>query len=438
MISAMGPNRIEEVVEALRDVLGWMPKGTDVEGFVAALARAIRTQELDEGTEWMWAPGEHSAHPELSAGLTGAQASLHQRARAAVEAAIPLLDGLAPLRPTVDPGELEALRSVVRQETAELVTELGMAGGPRVLRLDVLFDLLLGPDSTGDPAEVGGLLGTLRDRFGLTPQAVTGVEEEQTVTNFLLVVDYIRGIRQRWKAARPFFDRRDEAYIGDHLVRLRRALAVVAESVAELQSVLDVLGIGPAKRDVTIVDLPDEAPLTLSEFLNWIQRFAAEEGPALVRNRRKAGAEALASTTALLRAVVRAAGPGLRTLLGAIADEIDQLERELERLYEEAMIVTDESSPSIDDVYPVQGAVGHQVKVVITGSGFAAGADVRLIRSGFSDIWSSEVTVVNAGNVTISLDLSGAAPGPWDVEVMNPQGPSAVLPGGFLVLSDDW
>jgi hypothetical protein len=405
---AMGTPRIQDFVEALR-----------------------------EQSEWIWAPGEGPAGSDLGAGLTGAQTSIYERGRAAVEAAIPLLDGLVPLRQTVDPGELEGLRTVVRHEMAELVSELGMAGGPRVLRIDVLFDLLLGPDSAVDPVGVGGVLGTLRDLFGLTPQLVTEIGEEQNLTDFVLIADYVGGIRQRWEVARPFFDRRDWAYIGDSRIRIMRALAVVAESVDELRSALDSVSMGHARRAVTIVHVAGEAPLTLAEFLNWIHRFAAEEGPALVRDRRRSGAEALASTAVSLRAVLRGARPGLRTLLEVVATQIDQVERDLERLYEEAMLVTEETSPSIDDVHPVQGSIGGQAKAEISGSGFAAGADVRLIRSGFSDIWSSEATVVNEGSIIVVFDLSGAAPGAWDIEVINPLGPSAVMPDGFLVLPAD-
>jgi hypothetical protein len=408
-----------------------------METAVDAVDRSFLPAEQEGHGDWVWAPGEASPHQGLGSGLTGAQMSMYERARGAMEAAVPVLDGLAPLRPTVDPAELGGLRTVVRHELVELVSELGMAGGPRALRVDVLFDLLLGPDSAVDPTEIGGVLGTLRDSFGLTPQVVTDMDEEQNFTNFVLVADYVSALRQRWKDARRFFDRRDDDYIGDHRVRLVRTLAVVAESVDEFRSALDSVGMGHARRAETVVDLAYESPLTLAELLDWIHRFAAEEGPALVRRRGRTGAEALASTAALLRAVVRATRPGLRALLELVADQVDQVERDLESLYQEAMIVSDEPSPAIDGISPARGAVGDQVKAEIHGSRFAAGADVRLVRTGFSSIWSSEAMVADAENITIILDLFGAAPGAWDVQVINPIGSSAVLPGGFLVLSAD-
>ena len=402
----------------------------------AIIARAQALWIPERPPAWIWSPSENSVQSDLGEALTGAQASLYERARAAGEAAAPLLEGLHPVRPGASLVELGGLRRVVRHELAELVTEFGVSAGPRVPRVNFLFDLLLGEDSSADAPDIGGLLGRLRNRFGLTSDAVNTVEEEQTVTNFLLVADYLRSLRHHWEAARRFFDHSDKSYVGIPSVRVIRALAVVAESVSEIQAALDSVGFGPAERDVIIVELGEEAPLTLGELLSWIGRFADEEGRALVRDGGKVGAEVLASTAARLRTVVRAASSGLRALLETIADELERVERALERLYEEALIVTEEPSPSIEGVFPAQGTNGEQVEVTITGSDFATGADVRLIRSGFPTVWSSDANVVSAAKVNAGLDLSGAAPGGWDVEVLNPLGGSALLPGGFLVLPD--
>lgn len=100
------------------------------------------------------------------------------------------------------------------------------------------------------------------------------------------------------------------------------------------------------------------------------------------------------------------------------------------------MIVADEPSPSIHEICPAQGMIGDHVDVAINGGDFAVGADVRLIRSGFPSIWSTNAAMMSSDKVIGSLDLSGAAPGVWDAEVLNPAAGSAVLLGGFLVLTD--
>jgi hypothetical protein len=100
--------------------------------------------------------------------VTGAQASLYARAKAALDQSLPLLEGLYPLRADSDSQDVEAIRAIVRSGLTELVYELGQVGGPREQRVNALFGSLLGNrPSERNPEEVGGLLGKLRQEFGL-------------------------------------------------------------------------------------------------------------------------------------------------------------------------------------------------------------------------------------------------------------------------------
>ena len=78
--------------------------------------------------------------------VTGAQASIYARAKVALDQSLPLLDGLTSLRTDILPEDQQATRSIVRTELTQLVNELGIAGGPRVQRVDELFGYLLGTD----------------------------------------------------------------------------------------------------------------------------------------------------------------------------------------------------------------------------------------------------------------------------------------------------
>jgi type II secretory pathway pseudopilin PulG len=80
------------------------------------------------------------------------------------------------------------------------------------------------------------------------------------------------------------------------------------------------------------------------------------------------------------------------------------------------------------------GASGTTVTgVQITGSNFKAGATVRLSRPGYVDILGSGFTLSGGALIGGSFNLSGAAPGTWDVWVTNPDGQIGVLPDGFTV-----
>jgi hypothetical protein len=135
--------------------------------------------------------------------VSGAQASISTRAREAVDQALPLLDGLTPLKADAAGDDVEAIKAIVRKQMLALVEELGRPGGPRVPRMGQLFRLLGGP-KIGDRASVhsdsiGGTLGTLRDQFGFTCPVQ---EDEQSVTNFRIIADRITSLAQTWFSMR--------------------------------------------------------------------------------------------------------------------------------------------------------------------------------------------------------------------------------------------
>ncbi len=68
----------------------------------------------------------------------------------------------------------------------------------------------------------------------------------------------------------------------------------------------------------------------------------------------------------------------------------------------------------------------------IAGSYFRDGATVELHKDGV-EINATGVTVVSPEKITCAFDLTGAAPGAWDLIVTNPDSESASLPGGFTV-----
>lgn len=118
----------QAVESALREVLAWRPRTSDPQGFVAALNQAFTMSEVEGHTEWSWAPRSYAIQADMGA-VTGAQASIYARARAALnQSSIPLLEGLYPLRPDADEQEMKSSRAVVRSTLTELVSELGDGG----------------------------------------------------------------------------------------------------------------------------------------------------------------------------------------------------------------------------------------------------------------------------------------------------------------------
>jgi hypothetical protein len=367
--SGAGTDVGQQVQNALRDVLGWQPRSNDAKGFLGALTSSFDLLEYEGHTEAKWKERRFAVQSDLSGGISGAQASLLTRARRAVEEAQPILAALYSLITRADPEEIEANRAIVSQQLDELVGELGMIGGPRVARVDQIFQTLLGEDEVpddgdvqlvADPDEIEGALGNLRRLMGLGTVSeddshtfeslVNNIDEEQNVTNFRILADYVIGLRHSWDDNRSHFSRsrnraRGPRFLGTQLVQLSRQLAVVAESVGEFRTILDSVFIGARERetleivpgvihiDESYLQLPppapnaldariarfdgsttsaqkldEDEPFYLEELLSWVESFATREGPQLVEAGGKIGISgAFLQTTERLRAMVSSA-----------------------------------------------------------------------------------------------------------------------------------
>lgn len=97
--------------------------------------------------------------------------------------------------------------------------------------------------------------------------------------------------------------------------------------------------------------------------------------------------------------------------------------------------VTPPPAPAPGSILPAAAITGTMVSITdLAGSDFVTGAEVKLTRTGETDIPATSVVVVSPAQITCSLDLAGAAVGAWDVVVTNPDMQSGTLPGGFDVL----
>jgi hypothetical protein len=261
---------------------------------------------------------------DLSGGITGAQASLYSRTKGAVDQALPLLDGLYALDEEAKPENIAALKSVARTQLTELVSELGIPGGPRVQRVNQLFGLLLGntnlfwtnppvttPPPTLQPTDPDlldgtGTVGNLRDEMGLSlvpgQSLVNTVEDEQGVSNFRIISDYVTSLAQSWLNNLQYFVLNSGAqpFFGTLLVLLSRQLSVIAEKVNEVRFTLDSVFIGPSERQTLRIDfLNNQFPsIFLEDLLSWVEAFATQEGPQLIQEGGKYAVGASFGTTA--------------------------------------------------------------------------------------------------------------------------------------------
>lgn len=360
---------------ALSEVLGRNVKANDPKALRETLTQIFTAKEANGRTDYVWTPRTYSSvQTDLGGTVSGAQASLYHRAKAAGNDALKLLDRLYPLETAADVQNIDAMRAIVRTEIVELIEEMGATGGPRVQRVDSLFQLLLGDGRDVDVLEkVGGQLKSLADTFGLVRSQINTVDEERNYSNYLIIKDYITSLRNSWNSY--VHDSGGGAFVGTQLVLLSQALSVVAESVEEVYRIMELVFLGPAERQAVYIDftkardrnltqrnlsnqpkevaflLPDGTPYFVGEtiqlvppmsvegLLTWILRFGREEGPAIAKVGGKLGiSKSIATTAKRLMVLTQAAAysevpntafrrEGVRRSLRDLAFQLYQVKR---------------------------------------------------------------------------------------------------------------
>lgn len=357
------------VSAAIRDVLGWRPRVQDPKAFTAALSASFQLSTVEDHVVARYVPRGVAVQADLG-GVTGGQASLYLRAKAAHEQITRMLDSLQPLRTDADAQDCEAYRGLVRDSVRRIVMELGREGGPRVPLVDSAFATLTGfqpaapaipPAASGNqggplnllaaftpqrkalggvlpaPAEihpdrVPGQLGALRDRFGLDDDHVNTVDEEKQRTSFWTLVELVTDLQRSWETRRLDFTLgAGNGFLGTDLVQISRLLAAAAEQVDELESVLDSVLVSAAERQTVILDR--DTGLTLDDLLQWMRVFLTEDGPNIIRDTGRDGlvssftptvvALLFALRNELVRRVVPCGGPACAN--GCLCDSKDKV-----------------------------------------------------------------------------------------------------------------
>lgn len=445
-----GGGLCQVAAKAVGDVLGWKTNSTDPKGFVGALTQAFTLTEVEGHIESSWTPRTYAVQTDLGGGITGAQASLYMRAKNALDSALPLLDGLYPLDPEADPEYVKALREMARSQMTEIVKELGTVGLPSILRIDTYFGILLGQKPTKaqavqfDPDKITGTLGELRDTYGIyftNNQFNNSVGDEQDITNFRVISDYMTSLMQSWIANRDFFrlGTKAPAFFGTQLVLISRQFTVIAETVNEVRFALDSVFIGPNERQALLLEFTDQefAPMFLEDVLNEVEGFASDEGPRLLRDGGKISVtnNILPVVQSLQNLVEEAHEPSNINVLpdgfktARVRNSLDDLNDQLEALVVLIQQV-EQQVPPAEDKFAITGikfspGLGNKSPLLsIFGNGFDPSATVS---------FTSESGVVTSGAnsefySSQRFDCDCPSSAKYVVTVTNPNNESASLP----------
>ena len=89
--------------------------------------------------------------------------------------------------------------------------------------------------------------------------------------------------------------------------------------------------------------------------------------------------------------------------------------------------------PTVSSIDPATGQNTSNRSATITGTGFNAGASVKLIKSGQSDVGASIVSWLSATSLYAELPIIDRSIGPWDVTVINPDYGTGTLTSGYTI-----
>jgi hypothetical protein len=299
---------------AIRDVLSWRTKTDDPKSFILALNQSFALSDVEGHTEFKWTPRTYTVQTDMGA-ITGAQASIYNRAKVALDQSLPLLDGLYALLPVLEQEDLDSTRDMVKSLFTDLVNDLGIEGGPRIPRVDQLFRLLIGypVPLNSEAAHDSSQLGILRQRFNLKREFITTIADEQNLTNYLIVVDYLISLNNSWINEKKYFAHSGttaQPYFGTQLVLLSRSLDVVAQAVKDVEFAMDSVFISAAERQTTLLDftsIDKESSLFIAELLDWVNRAASDELPAQLQDSGKDAIYTVTQVAGDLHKFVRAA-----------------------------------------------------------------------------------------------------------------------------------
>ena len=98
-----------------------------------------------------------------------------------------------------------------------------------------------------------------------------------------------------------------------------------------------------------------------------------------------------------------------------------------------AAMVNPSTAFGLTQVLPGNGGNAGLVTLQFFGTGLERGIQTKLSAPGQPDIVGSDTSFASSFFLTSTFDLTGAAPGPRDVVVTNPDGTSAALTGAFTV-----
>lgn len=254
-----------------------------------------------------------------------AAAGIYAGVESLLEEALELLNQLEPLTPETSSQAVDEVRALVRTELNELIKEINRIDGPRVVRVDGLFQAVLGAENqTGLLTDLDVASG-LSSENGLT--APDGASHSRQV--FRSLRKSLVNLRGNWQSIAV--KGKEDA---DRLQAYLNQLKTITTHAGQIQISLR-FGL-PGTSRWAEMSLTDEVGNTIlaRDLIGWILHFGSDEGPQLLQAGGIRGIAAIQTITVMLLALLEQAyqqtdgelqNSALANLLKALMSDLTRL-----------------------------------------------------------------------------------------------------------------
>lgn len=255
---------------------------------------------------------------ELLSELSTRQAALYRQTSTITADALRILERLSTFVSHADQERVEALRSLITSNIKALVEEFRWIDEPRPSRVEYYLSSI-----TDSVMEFG------RQAFLIDTLLAVTIDDENQVTQFELLKTYVQMLRQAWESYKALGASNQTSPLSERIDRARVLLPVLTQGTLDLSNALESVGLSDGERrsrasrfstlartaietgtlaepgatgtDPFVADIPvarvvetssqtranvnNSLPdITVSDLLDWLDRFANQEALALLDN----------------------------------------------------------------------------------------------------------------------------------------------------------
>jgi hypothetical protein len=288
-------SEIETVVsDALRDVLGKTVRRNDGRALQGVLDHVFKFETVEGQRRVRFQQPTYTVTTDLGTELSGPQKSLYTLIESMGREVRKRIETIRPLNIDSDSERTEPDRNGWLIELEELISTIRNSIHLRPLRLDGAFERL--EQYRANVEKSFGFEESKRRKY------IQSIDDEQVYTEFVNAKQFQKAMETAWDNFKTeeklmngesprvaiYRPTNTPVLIGTLLAKLEELLTVAYESVEEVYSDLNALGVGEEERGVITLRFNNELfegqEITVAEFFDWVANFSKNKAPRILKD----------------------------------------------------------------------------------------------------------------------------------------------------------